>query len=310
MTPHLTDDAPFYIVLNPASGGGDADRAREEIASILDGVGRPHEFLTIDRPARIAEVAAQATKAAVRDDGAVIVAGGDGTINAVAQSVLATGRPFGIIPQGTFNYSCRAHGVPLERAEATRSLLDARIKPVQVGLVNGHVFLVNASLGLYPEVLQDREHFKRRYGRKRIVALLAALATILRGYRQLTLAIDCDGVRETVHTPTLFVGNNPLQLERVGLRECEDVQDRRLAGIIVRPVSTPSLLWLAVRGALGGLGEEERVRSFAFSRMTVQPLRRRDARTLKIAADGEISWLPPPLEFSVAPQSLMLMVPR
>src|SRR5688500_9721645 len=149
--PVLAPDTPFHIVSNAGSGSKDAHQAREQIETILSAAGRTHEFILIENPDQLQQVAKKAVAAAERSGGAVVVAGGDGTINSVVQAVLPTRRPFGIIPQGTFNYSSRAHGIPLDTAEATRSLLSAVIKPVQVGMVNERAFLVNASVGLYPE---------------------------------------------------------------------------------------------------------------------------------------------------------------
>lgn len=307
--PALTKESPLYFVMNAASGSRKAREAQASMREILSAAGRRHEFLLVDNPAELPQVAQRAAEAAVRNDGVVIAAGGDGTINAVTQAMLPTRRPVGIVPLGTFNYSSRAHSIPSDIEEATRALLEPRLKPVQVGVVNERVFLVNASLGLYPQALQDREHYQRLYGRKRVVALASAVMTVLGGYRQLELTVEHDGKSESVRTPTVFVGNNPLQLERVGLPEADDVQRRRLAAVIVRPVGTLDLLWLAVRGALGRLGDEERVRNFPFHQMTVQPRRREDARGVKVAIDGEIVWMRPPITFTVAPEPLMLVVP-
>ncbi|MEP7314660.1 MAG: diacylglycerol kinase family protein, partial [Pseudomonadota bacterium] len=193
---------------------------------LLRDAGRRHEFFVAQRPQQITELAQRAAAAAVRDDGAVIVAGGDGTINTAATATLDTGRPFGIVPQGTFNYSSRAHCIPLETIAATRALLDGRIKPIQVGMINDRVFLVNASIGLYPELLQDREAWKEKFGRNRLVAFWAGIMTLLHYRQQLHLEIEYDNERERIRTPTLFVGNNPLQLEQVGLPEVEAVQNR------------------------------------------------------------------------------------
>jgi diacylglycerol kinase family enzyme len=308
-SPVLADHAPFHIVFNAASGSGDAASAQAIIEEVLSSSGRRYELLPIDDPKNIAAISRRAASAAMDSGGAVIVAGGDGTINAVAQAVLPTQRPFGIVPQGTFNYSSRAHGIPLDTRAAVEALLHARPKPVQVGTVNERIFLVNASVGLYPQLLQDREEYKRQYGRRRTVALWAGLVTLLREHRQLVLEIEHDSEREIVRTPSLFIGNNPLQLEQVGLPEAQDVQRRRLAAVVVRSVSTPRLLWLALRGALGQLGEDEHVVNFPFRRMTVRSLQGHGRSRIKVAADGEIFWTPLPLEFGLAPQPLMLMVP-
>src|SRR6185436_12591289 len=152
------------------------------------------------------------------------------------------------------------------------------------------------------------EAYKSRYGRYRVVAFWSGLMTLLRDHRQLVLEIEHDRERELVRTPALFIGNNALQLERAGLPEAEDVQNRRLAGVLVRSAGSLDLLWLALRGALGQLAGAERVRDFAFRRMVVSPHRRRQ-RPVKVATDGEIVWLKPPIVFAVAPRPLLLMIP-
>ena len=305
----LAPDAPFHIVSNAGSGSKDAHEAREQIEAVLSAAGRPHEFILVDDPGQLASVAGQAVDAATKSGGAVVVAGGDGTINSVLQAVLPARLPFGIIPQGTFNYSGRAHGIPLDTTEAARCLVSASIKPVQVGLVNERAFLVNASLGLYPELMQDREEFKRQYGRHRSVALWSGLITLMREHRQLVVEIEHEHGHERLRTPTIFIGNNALQLEQIGLEEAEAVKRWRLAALIVQPVGTAELIALALRGVLGRLGEDDRVRNFSFQSMTVRPLTRTGRRGMKVAIDGEILWCRPPITFRVAPQPLMLLAP-
>ncbi len=292
--------------------------------SILEAAGQQHEFVLVERPDDLPKQAERAVAAARDRNGAVVAAGGDGTINAVAHAALPFNLPFGLVPQGTFNYSGRAHSIPLDVEQATRGLLNTRLKPVQVGAVNDRIFLVNASLGLYPKSLEDREAAEAQYGRHRSVAIWAGLRSLMQEHRQLSLEIEFDNEREMIRTPTLFIGNNPLQLERVGLPEAEDVQNRQLAAVIVKARSPMSLLWLALRGAIGQLGDAKNVRNFSFRKMSVNPwLLSRDShskptssrwsrhgrRDIKIAIDGEILHMHPPLTFSVAPHPLWLMVP-
>jgi diacylglycerol kinase family enzyme len=139
--------------------------------------------------------------------------------------------------------------------------------------------------------------------------MLSGLMTLLRGHRQLIVDIELDQGQERVRTPSIFVGNNAMQLERVGLEEAEDVQRRRLAVVIVKPVGTAKLLGMALRGMLGTLGEDDSVRNFPIRSMTVRPRSGVSRRGIKVAVDGEVFWSQPPLRFSVAPQPLMLMVP-
>ena len=177
--PRLHAHTPLFIVINGGAGSGDAEQARHQIADVLRAAGREHHFVTVSDPRRIDAECRRAAQIAQRYEGAVIVAGGDGTINAGINAVLATGRPFGIIPLGTFNYTSRSHEIPLEPAAAAAALLHAQVRPQQVGWVNDRAFLVNASVGLYPEILQDREAWKERLGRYRAVAAWSALTTLL-----------------------------------------------------------------------------------------------------------------------------------
>jgi diacylglycerol kinase family enzyme len=305
-----TRQAPLFIVMNARSGSGDAQESRQKMATILREAGQAHEFVLVERPEDLERQAKRAVQSAQERSGAVVAAGGDGTINVVAHAVLPCNLPFGIVPQGTFNYSGRAHSIPLDTEDATHALLHPRLKPIQVGAVNDRIFLVNVSLGLYPKALEEREEAEATFGRNRAVALGAGLRSLLQEHRQLSLEIEHDHEREIVRTPTLFIGNNQLQLERIGLPEADDVQNRQLAAVIVRTHKPASLLWLALRGALGQLGDAKNVRNFAFKQMSVNPWLRYGRRRIKVAIDGEVLNMKPPLRFSVAPQSLWLMTPR
>lgn len=298
---------PIFIV-NAASGHHDAADTRRAIEAELSAAGRSAEFRPA-RPERLAQVAREAVVAARERHGAVIAVGGDGTINAVAQAAHDGGCAMGVVAQGTFNYFARSHGLSLDAAEATRALLRSAAVPVQVGLIGEHVFLVNASLGLYPELLQDREAYKARFGRSRFVAFCAAIVTLLRRHRQLRLHIELAGGAREVRTTTLFVGNNRLQLEQVGLPEAPLLDAGCIAAVMLRPGSTLTRLGLLLRGALGHLGEAESVESFCFHRMQVGPRRAWSRRRVKVAYDGEIAWMRLPLVFRVAPQPLYLLKP-
>jgi diacylglycerol kinase family enzyme len=303
--PGAPDDRTFYIVLNAASGDDDTDETRQAISQVLTDAGRAHEIVRVDEPERLAEIARQVVSKAVQNKGIVVAAGGDGTLNSVAQATLGSGCEFGVIPQGTFNYFGRAHAIPTEAADAARALLGARPHPVQVGLVNDRVFLVNASLGLYRRSLEDREEQKERHGRSRLVAAWAALITILRGSRPMHIKLHGESDTLELRTLTLFVGNNRMQLERIGL-DARPVEDGALVAIVLRPVSSLALLWYLLRGAMGRLPEARGVDTFAFTTLSVTPSDPR-IRRLKVATDGEVRWFDTPIEFRVASEPLLLL---
>jgi len=300
--------APLYIVVNAGSGNQETDVTCREIADVLTAAGRAHELVRVEDPTRLGEVAGHAVENARLTGGAVVAVGGDGTLNAVAQATLGTGCQFGVIPQGTFNYFGRTHGISSNAAEAANALLTARVRPVQVGMVNDRLFLVNASIGMYPQLLDDREEEKRRHGRSRLVAAWAALRTIVRGYRPTRIRLEQEGRTHELRTLTLFISNNRLQLEQVGLDESETVEDGKLVAIVLRPVSTLTLLWLVMQGAMGNLGRAHGVQHFPFTRVTVKPSAR-GLRRLNVSTDGETAWMDTPIVFRVAPEPLLLLTP-
>ena len=304
--PEIDAASPLFFVINAASGRNDPDATRKVIEQTLHANGRTGELLYA-KPSELANVARKGAESARARSSAVVAVGGDGTINAVAQAAYIENCPIGVVPQGTFNYFARTHGIPIDTAGAMQALLHSVPVPVQAGLINDQVFLVNASVGLYPELLQDREAYKARFGRSRLVAYGAALATLLARHRQMHLRIErSEGVRE-VKTPTLFVGNNRLQLEQVGLPEAQALDEGCIAAVMLRPIGSLAMLWLLCRGGFGGLGEADTVESFKFHRMLVTPKPTRYGRKIKVAFDGELSHMRAPLDFRVAPKPLFLL---
>ena len=307
--PALQPGERLLFIINGASGRHDAEETRTTIEAVLQTAGRRAE-LVFTRPEKLAGEARDAAALAKKRGTAVVAVGGDGTINAVAQAAHAQGCAMGVVPQGTFNYFARTHGIPTGTAEATAALLDAVPVPVQVGMVNDRVFLVNASLGLYPELLQDREAYKARFGRSRLVAFASALVTLLGSQRQLRLGIEHGSGTRSVTTPTLFVGNNRLQLEQVGVREAPTLDTGSIAAVMLRPIGTLAMLGLVWHGAMGTLGGADSVETFEFQRMAVKVRMRLRRRGIKLAVDGEVGWMRPPLLFRVSDKPLYLLKPR
>ena len=297
----------IFVVFNARSGRRDRPNVREDMESALRSAGRSYEFVEIGK--NPAQAAARAARAAGESGGIVVAAGGDGTMNTVAQAAFEADVPFGAVPLGTFNYFARDNGIALDPAAAAKKLAEGAETPVQVGLVNGRVFLVNASVGLYPMLLEEREAFKQQYGRTRWVALGAALWTILtRTHPRIVVRIRADGEAREVRASTLFVGNNPLQLARLGIDHAQAVAAGHLAAIRVRPASVWGLISVLFHGAVGRLAGANEVESFAFREMEVAPLRpKRRPMFLKVATDGESVRMRLPLVFQVAPRPLRLV---
>jgi diacylglycerol kinase family enzyme len=308
--PDLAPDAPLFIVLNAGSGKHATEPVRAAVEQACGAARRRHRIFLVEQPGQLQAFAREAVERARANGGIVVAAGGDGTINAVAQATLGSGCAFGVLPQGTFNYFSRTHGIPAENEAALQVLLNEPPRAVQVGLVNDKVFLVNASLGLYAQLLEEREAFKRDYGRSRLIALGAAVVTMLRGgHRSWRLRLALRGQERDVRTRSLFVGNNALQLHQVGIDDADAPEEGQLAAITVKPGRWWSLPGLLVRGALGRLGDADDIVTFPFASLTVKPAGTHGRRRIKVATDGELNWLDMPLLFRVAPEPLWLIKP-
>lgn len=303
-------NAAFYVVLNAGSGHSETELRCSTIRNVLAEAGRTCHLEIVDDPARLGDIACRMAQKARENGGVLVAAGGDGTINAVAHQAVTQGCLFGVLPQGTFNYFGRTHGIPEDLDEAVRSLVHSRVMPVQVGMLNDRIFLVNASVGLYPELLEAREHDKREYGRSRIVAILSALKTALGRHRALRITLETDGIVRKLRTATLFVGNNRLQMEQVGMKPLTiALEEGELAAIAPRRVGKLGMLGLLLRGALGRLGEADNVLAFSFKRLVVRHARLSPRRTIKVATDGEVTRMAMPLEFRVLEGRLALLKP-
>lgn len=308
----IDPSAPLQFVINAASGSSDADTKRESIEAALQAEGRRAD-LHFCAPRELARVAREKAQRALSAHTAVVAVGGDGTLNTVAQAAHAAGCAMGVVPQGTFNYFARTHDIPVDPTEAVSQLLRSTPVPVQVAGVNDRLFLVNASLGLYPDLLEDREAYKARFGRSRWVAFVAACATLLRAQRKLRVHIEMGGTVRDVQTLTLFVGNNRLQLQQLGAEPEDTVAgtpgDGSMAALMLRPIGTLPMIGLMLHGAMGRLGEAAGVERFEFQHMVVNPTLTQGRWGVKVAFDGEVTTLRAPLDFRVLAQPLYLLAP-
>ena len=297
----------LFIVMNQGSGKNEKDEVRSAIEQELQRAGRRHRFVPVV-PGEIVQACQQAARLAREHGGVIVGAGGDGTINCAAQAAFANECPLGVIAQGTFNLFARELGLSLDAAEATRMLLHARPEPVQVGLANGRVFLVNASMGLYPKLLADREEVKTRLGRRRWIAMLAALKSLMEWRLQLVLDAEMDGELAKLRTASIFLGNNRVQLSRLGIQDyvVEQVGEGRMACLLLPPMGWWAKLRMVAAAAFGKVGDERQVQSFPIRSLSVGA---RHARRLKVATDGEVQWMQLPLRFTVAPRPLQVMLP-
>jgi diacylglycerol kinase family enzyme len=171
--------------------------------------------------------------------------------------------------------------------------------------VGEHLFLNNASFGLYPKIIRKREKATKRFGRKRIIGALSALHSLFEKQKMLTIKIKTREMEELHRTSMVFVGNNRFQLENLGLKVATCTEQSQLAAVILKPVSrleTARIIW---RGIVKTLHLESKICQFCAESFTVETTQPRMA----LVIDGEIVNCTSPVHFRLEADALRVLVP-
>lgn len=156
----------------------------------------------------------------------VIVGGGDGTLNAVVDSLVETQLPLGILPLGTANDLARTLSIPQSIPEACRAIAQGQIKYIDLGWVNGKYFFNVASLGLSVKITQQlSQGAKRRWG---ALAYGFTAMQILSRSRPFRAEIRLNGESVRVRTIQIAIGNGRYYGGGMAIAEHAAIDDRQL----------------------------------------------------------------------------------
>ncbi|GID31695.1 diacylglycerol/lipid kinase family protein [Paractinoplanes brasiliensis] len=264
------------LLINPRSGDGAAERAGLAAAAAARGI----EVVTL-RPGD--DLAALAEKAVCDGADVLGMAGGDGSQALVAATAMRHDVAYVCVPAGTRNHFALDLG--LDRSDVVAALdafTDGAERTVDLGLVNGHVFVNNASLGVYAEVVRAKGY--RR-------AKLQTWGRVLPGLfgpdgQPPDLALETPDGRSLTGLSLVLVSNNPYELSRVGRPGGRPRLDTGRLGIVTARGPRPVGEWTAA---------EFEVRS---------------GSDVPVGLDGEALLLSPPLRFTSLPRALRVRVPR
>ena len=211
------------------------------------------------------------------------MAGGDGSLAAVADVAIERDVPFVCVPFGTRNHFARDLGLDREDPLAALAAFDEGTeRRIDVGYGNDRLFLNNVSLGIYARLVHRREHHRRR---RDALARLRALALTLRDRGRLQ-RFTIDG--EHVRAQLVLVSNNAYTLDLLSLGERERLDEGKLHLYI--PHGFRRITW------------EER----SCTQLEIDGPQPR----LRTAIDGEPLELDTPLSFRIEPKRLRVLVPR
>jgi diacylglycerol kinase family enzyme len=287
--------------MNRSAGGPDDPKAR--ILDLFRAQGEEPRFL---QPNGEHDICAAAREAAQSDERIVVAAGGDGTIGAVAGLLAGTDKILGVLPVGTLNHFAKDLGIPLDLETAVRTIKEGDVAAIDVGEVNGRIFINNSSLGIYPQIVSRREAQQQRLARGKWLAFFWATLQALRRFPFLDLRIAFDGQELVRRTAFLFVGNNEYKIAgfELGSRGC--VNAGRLGLYFSRGTGRFGLFRLAFHALFGRVDQAKDFDVFCVTEARIETRKRR----LLVACDGEVERMETPLHYRIRPAALRVFVPR
>jgi diacylglycerol kinase family enzyme len=261
-----------YLILNPRSGTGSPSAEELRDAARERGI----EVQVLESGDDLHEVARGANAEVLG------MAGGDGSLAAVAEVAIERDLPFVCIPFGTRNHFARDIGLDRDDPIGALAAFDGEERRIDVGRVGEQLFLNNVSLGLYARLVHRREHRRRR--REALARLRALALTVKDRRRRQRFTIDGEEVRARL----VLVANNGYSLDLLSLGERERIDE--------------GLLHLYIPHGFRRITWDER----SCTELEIDsPLPR-----LGAAVDGEPVELETPLRFRIDPRALRVLLPR
>ena len=290
------------VIANATSGQGCADDWQHSVEEKF----RSHGIEARVHLVRSGENIVSAARSAVAQGAAIVVAaGGDGSVSAVASQLADSGVTMGVLPMGTLNHFAKDLGIPLDLDDAVAVLATGNTMAVDVGEVNGRIFINNSGLGLYPDIVRDRERQQRHLGRGKWPALLAASLHAARRYPVLSLKLEVDGQPIERRSAFVFIGNNEYKMTGFEIGERAGLTDGKLSLYVTQRMGRFGLFRLALRALFGRLDQARDFDMLTARALVVDTHK----RSMRVATDGEVTLMETPLNYRIRPGALKVLVP-
>src|SRR3954462_7918920 len=293
------DEAGISVIINERSGTARGADAGGEIQSLFDKYGLRVRLERVREPG---DLPARARQAASRGD-LLVAGGGDGTVSSIAGIAVETDATMGVLPMGTRNHFAKDLGVPLDLDHAVAAIAGGQAREVDVGEVNGRVFINNSSVGLYPRMVWERDAEQRR-GRNKWTAFGLAMLRTWNSYRTMTAHLMAGGKAAVVRTPFIFVGNNQYIAQGFQLGGRSRLDEGRLSIYLAPECGRFEILSLPVRALTHRLGADAPFAAFQADTVSVDV----GSPRLRVALDGEVAIMTSPLVYRARPRALKVLV--
>ena len=294
----------IHGIINRRAGtliGSDPDSFAERLIAEYTAAG--HE-LTLD-VVEPGEMGDRLDAAIGQNYDALLIGGGDGSINAAANRLLGSKTALGILPLGTMNRLARELGLSLGLDQIAGEL--ARSEPVQIDVaeVNGRIFLCNSFIGLPPLITERRQNLRGRAFFERMAGYVRLPLDISRNMRRLSLLIDDQKSPRAVRALTVAVSNNTYAEEPNIIPRRQRLDEGRLGLYISRHYTFWQTAMLMLRASLGMWHGDPKFERYKLHKLTINAKRPQ----LRVSNDGELLKLNTPLHYSIRPKALKVLVP-
>ena len=280
-----------FLIMNPKSGGGKVERF--DLKRKAEDLGAEVFLMEGPEPTDVAEVA---RKAVAMGADLLGVAGGDGTQALVAGVAAEHGIPFMVISAGTRNHFALDLGLDRDDPSTCLGALSDGVElRVDLGMINGQVFVNNASFGAYAEVVETPA-----YRGDKLATTLELLPDLLNGHRGARLVARADGTE--IRSPqALLVANNPYGTGDIAGLSRRARLDRGILGVVGVKVASARQAVGLLRGTHANGLSVLAAKKIEISAGVPQ---------IPVGIDGEAVSMRTPVECTVRPGALRVWVPR
>jgi len=286
-----------HVVLNPAAARGRAGEREAELREALEEAGFKPNIEKTGKPGDGTELARRAIA-----DGAklVMAAGGDGTVNEVAQPLVGTEIALGVLPMGSGNDYARVLSVPPTLRAAAKVLAQHRVRAADVGDVGTHYYLNSLGMGVEGQIAQDYRNMRLLKGE--VGYLSATLFEIVR-FRPFRAEVRGDGWQHEAKLLSVSAMNGPYAGGGFHLAPQAEIDDGQLDVALLGHYPRLVRFWVLPQTRDGTYLKRSRVRSRKADRLTIN-----SDRALPVHMDGELLASPvSELEIRLRPRALHVL---
>ncbi|WP_299880359.1 diacylglycerol kinase family protein [uncultured Cocleimonas sp.] len=226
-----------------------------------------------------------------RNPSILLVSGGDGTLALIANKIAGKDISMAVIPGGTLNHFAKRHDIPIEPKAALDLALNGQKKAIDVAYVNDNLFLNTSSLGAYVHFVKKRNTHKADLGY--LFASVYAMTNRLLNFRRLNIQLN----NTVLKTPLIFIGVGEREVSLPSLGEIDQDGHRKLHVIAIKSRNSFSTLLVAIRAIFLGVDPLEKNNEIENHFLTEMEITLRSKSETKIALDGELLKIKPPLQY-------------